>query len=44
MILRGFVTAHGRTVKHGHLGGFPPALVLEAEQQLADVLVVAFER
>ena len=41
MTVRGFVTAHGRTVKHGHLGGFSPAVVLEAERQLADVLVGA---
>ena len=41
MTVRGFVTAHGRTVKHGHLGGFPPAVVLEAERQLADDLVGA---
>jgi phosphoribosylformylglycinamidine (FGAM) synthase-like enzyme len=28
-------------VEHGHLGGFPPAVDLEAERQLADVLVGA---
>jgi phosphoribosylformylglycinamidine synthase subunit PurL len=41
MTVRGFATAHGRTVEHGHLGGFSPAVVLEAERQLADVLVGA---
>ena len=41
MNVRGFVTAHGRTVKHGHLGGFPPAVALEAERQMADDLVGA---
>jgi phosphoribosylformylglycinamidine synthase subunit PurL len=41
MTVRGFATAHGRIVEHGHLGGFSPAVVLEAERQLADVLVGA---
>jgi hypothetical protein len=35
MTVRGFATAHGRTVEHGNLGGFSPAVVLEAERQLA---------
>jgi hypothetical protein len=39
MTFRGFVTADGRTVEHGQFGGFPPAGDLEAERQLADVLV-----
>lgn len=39
MTVRGFVTADGRTVEHGQFGGFPPAGDLEAERQLADVLV-----
>ena len=30
-----------RTVEHGQFGGFPPAGDLEAERQLADVLVGA---
>ena len=41
MTVRGFVTADGRTVEHGQFGGFPPAGDLEAERQLADVLVAA---
>ena len=41
MTVRGFVTADGRTVEHGQFGGFPPAGDLEAERQLADVLVGA---
>jgi len=41
MTVRGFATAHGRTVERGHLDGFSPAVVLEAERQLADVLVGA---
>ena len=41
MTVRGFVTAYGRTVEHGQFGGFPPAGDLEAERQLADVLVGA---
>ena len=44
MTVRGFVTADGRTVEHGQFGGFPPAGDLEAERQLADVLVAAAER
>ena len=39
MTVRCFVTADGRTVEHGQFGGFPPAVDLEAERQLADVLV-----
>jgi phosphoribosylformylglycinamidine synthase subunit PurL len=41
MIVRGFETADGRTVEHGQVGGFPPAGDLEAERQLADVLIGA---
>jgi len=41
MTVRGFVTADGRTVEHGQFGGFPPAGDLEAERQLADVIVGA---
>jgi phosphoribosylformylglycinamidine synthase subunit PurL len=41
MTIRGFVTADGRTVEHGQFGGFPPAVDLETERQLADVLVGA---
>jgi phosphoribosylformylglycinamidine (FGAM) synthase-like enzyme len=41
MTVRGFETADGRTVEHGHLGGFPEVGDLEAERQLADVLVGA---
>jgi phosphoribosylformylglycinamidine synthase subunit PurL len=41
MTVRGFVTADGRTVEHGQFGGFPPAGDLEAERELADVLVGA---
>jgi phosphoribosylformylglycinamidine (FGAM) synthase-like enzyme len=41
MTVRGFATAHGRTVEHGHPGGFSPAVVVEAERQLADILVGA---
>jgi hypothetical protein len=33
MTVRGFATAHGRTVEHGHLGEPPPA-----------TLALAFER
>jgi phosphoribosylformylglycinamidine synthase subunit PurL len=31
-------------LRHGHLGGIPPAVDLEAEQALADVLVTAADR
>ena len=41
MTVRGFETADGRTVEHGQFGGFPEVGDLEAEQQLADVLVGA---
>jgi phosphoribosylformylglycinamidine (FGAM) synthase-like enzyme len=42
MTVRGFVTADGpRTVEHGQFGGFPPAADLEADRQLADILVGA---
>ena len=41
MTVRGFETADGRTVEHGQFGGFPEAGDLEAERQLADVLVGA---
>jgi phosphoribosylformylglycinamidine synthase len=41
MTVRGFVTADGRTVEHGQFGGFPEVGDLEAERQLADVLVGA---
>jgi phosphoribosylformylglycinamidine synthase subunit PurL len=41
MIVRGFVAADGRTVEHGQFGGFPEVGDLEAERQLADVLVGA---
>jgi len=42
MTVRGFVTADGRrAVEHGQFSGFPPAGDLEAERQLADVLVGA---
>jgi phosphoribosylformylglycinamidine synthase subunit PurL len=41
MTVKGFVTADGRTVGHGQFGGFPPAGDLEAERQLADVLIGA---
>jgi phosphoribosylformylglycinamidine synthase len=41
MIVRGFVAADGRTVEHGQCGGFPEVGDLEAERQLADVLVGA---
>ena len=41
MTVRGFVTADGRPVEHGQFGGLPPAGDLEAERQLADVLVGA---
>jgi phosphoribosylformylglycinamidine synthase subunit PurL len=41
MIVRGFAAADGGSVEHGQLGGFSPAVVLEAERQLADVLVGA---
>jgi len=39
MIVRCFETADGRTVAHGQFGGFPELGGLEAERQLADVLV-----
>jgi phosphoribosylformylglycinamidine (FGAM) synthase-like enzyme len=39
MIVRGFETADERTVEHGQFGGFPDLGDLEAERQLADVLV-----
>ena len=39
--LIGFETADGRTVEHGQFGGFPEVGDLEAERQLADVLVGA---
>jgi phosphoribosylformylglycinamidine synthase subunit PurL len=38
---RAFETAAGRTVEHGQFGGFPEVGDLEAERQLADVLVGA---
>ena len=42
MTVRGFVTADGRrAVERGQFGGFPSAADLEAERQLADVLVGA---
>ena len=41
MTVRGFETADGRTVEHGQFGGFPEVGDLEAERQLADVLVGA---
>ena len=41
MTVRCFETAEGRTVEHGQFGGFPEVGDLEAEQQLADVLVGA---
>jgi phosphoribosylformylglycinamidine synthase subunit PurL len=41
MTVRGFETANGRTVEHGQFGGFPAVGDLEAERQLADVLVGA---
>ena len=41
MTVGGFVTADRRTVEHGQFGGFPPAGDLEAERELADVLVGA---
>ena len=41
MTVRGFETADGRTVEHGQFGGFPQVGDLEAERQLADVLVGA---
>jgi phosphoribosylformylglycinamidine synthase subunit PurL len=41
MTVRGFETADGRTVEHGELGRFPEVGDLEAERQLADVLVGA---
>jgi hypothetical protein len=55
MTVKGFVTADGRAVEHGQFGRFPEVGDLEAERQLADVLVgaaaerlldlpVAFER
>jgi phosphoribosylformylglycinamidine (FGAM) synthase-like enzyme len=45
MTVTGFETADGWTVEHGQFGGFPEVGDLEAERQLADVLVgVAAER
>jgi hypothetical protein len=41
MTVGGFETADGRIVKHGQFGGFPEVGDLEAERQLADVLVGA---
>jgi phosphoribosylformylglycinamidine (FGAM) synthase-like enzyme len=41
MIVRGFETADGRTVEHGQFGGFPEVGDLEAQRQLAGVLVGA---
>jgi phosphoribosylformylglycinamidine synthase subunit PurL len=41
MTVRGFETAAGRTVEHGQFGGFREVGDLEAERQLADVLVGA---
>src|SRR4249919_646211 len=41
MTVRCFETADGRTVEHGQFGGFPEVGDLEAERQLADVLVGA---
>jgi len=41
MTVRGFETADGRTVEHGQFGGFPEVGDLEAERQLADVIVGA---
>ena len=41
MTVTGFETADGRTVEHGQFGGFPEVGDLEAERQLADVLVGA---
>ena len=41
MTVRCFETAEGRTVEHGQFGGFPEVGDLEAERQLADVLVGA---
>ena len=41
MTVRGFQTADGRTVEHGQFGGFSEVGDLEAERQLADVLVGA---
>ena len=41
MIVRGFETADGRTVEHGQFGRFPEVGALDAERQLADVLVGA---
>ena len=41
MTVRGFETADGRTIEHGQFGGFPEVRDLEAERQLADVLVGA---
>lgn len=39
MIVRGFVTSDGWTVEHDQFAGFPEVGNLEAERQLADVLV-----
>ena len=44
MTVRGLIAADGRTVEHGQFGGFLPEGDLEAERQLADVLVGAAER
>ena len=41
MTVRGFETADGRTLEHGQFGGLPEVGDLEAERQLADVLVGA---
>jgi phosphoribosylformylglycinamidine synthase subunit PurL len=41
MTVRGFETADGRTVEHCQFGGSPEVGYLEAERQLADVLVGA---
>ena len=41
MTVRGFEPADGRTVEHSQFGGFPEVGDLEAERQLADVLVGA---
>jgi phosphoribosylformylglycinamidine synthase len=41
MTVRGFETANERTVEHSQFGGFPELGDLDAERQLADVLVGA---
>jgi phosphoribosylformylglycinamidine synthase len=41
MTVRGFETADGRIVEHGQLGEFPEVGDIEAERQLAGVLVDA---